>query len=220
MVRASEGRHPNDTNHISLRTMTFTFSFNSQSKPVQKIDWDASKEISLEKIKQVESIDKLEFKQFAERASDDLTGASYRSDNEEWVLCGDLLMPPDLCDKKDEDSSGGNDGNNGGGGGGSSDTTPNDFDGTSGDAPMPPSNAVNGSNEEQALGGYSSSSPNDGVDPTDPTNGGCGDDYDYRPNPEEYKDYGSLSAVNLKDMSSSSAVDLVLHAMSVDTMGM
>ena len=109
--------------------------------------------------------------------------------------------------------------NNGGGNGGGSDTTPNDFDGTSGDAPMPPQKVVNNQGD-QAPGGYSSSSPNGGVDPTNPTNGGCGDDYDYRPNPEEYKDYGSLSTVNLKELTGSNEMNLMLDSMSVDTMGM
>ena len=199
--------------------MKFTFSFNPQSKTVQKIDWGMNKEISPEKIKQIESVEELEFKQISERAMDDLTGASYRSDGDEWVLCGDLLVPPDQCEKKDQDTSGGNDGNNGGGNGGGSDTTPNDFDGTSGDAPMPPQKVVNG-NEEEVPGGYDPSSPNGGVDPTNPTNGGCGDDYDYRPNPEDYKDYGSMSTVNLKELAGSNEVNLMLDSMSVDTMGM
>ena len=54
--------------------MKFTFSFNPQSKTVQKIDWGMSKEISPEKIKQIESVEELEFKQISERAMDDLTG--------------------------------------------------------------------------------------------------------------------------------------------------
>ena len=94
-----------------------------------------------------------------------------------------------------------------------------DYDGTSGDVPMPPQKVVNG-NEEEVPGGYDPSSPNGGVDPTNPTNGGCGDDYDYRPNPEDYKDYGSMSTVNLKELTGSNEVNLMLDSMSVDTMGM
>ena len=215
------GGNPKDIKHISLRPMAFTISFNPLSKPVQKFDWGMIKEMSPEKIKQLQSVEELEIKQISERAMDDLTGASYRSDDDGWVLCGEILVPPDQCEKKEQDTSGGNDGNNGGdsegGNGGGSDQTPNDFDGTSGDAPMPPQKAVN-SDGDQASGVYSSSSPNGGVDPTNPTNGGCGDDYDYRPNPEEYRNYGSLSAVALKDMSNSNEVDLVLTSMSVDSM--
>ena len=77
---------------------------------------------------------KLEISEIKEKAFDDLTGASYRSDNDEWVLCGDLLVPPDLCNQKDQDSSG----EDGGSSGGSSGQTPNDFDGTSGDVPTIP----------------------------------------------------------------------------------
>ena len=159
---------------------------------------------------------KLEFSEIKERSFDDLTGASYRSD-EEWVLCGDLLVPPDLCDQKDQDSSG----KNGDSNGGSSGQTPNDFDGTSGDAPKIPQNPGDSDSDEQLSEGFANSNPGGGSDPTDPTNKGCGGDYDFwRPNPEEYKEHGSMSSSNLNGFSESNEIELLLNSMSVDTTSM
>lgn len=214
MVCESEGDDPNEANHPTLTTMAFTYSFKPQSMSEQKTDFDMTKETSPEKFNQIEYAKKLEFSEIKERAFDDLTGASYRSD-EEWVLCGDLLVPPDLCDQKDQDTSG----KDGGGNGGSSSQTPNDFDDTTGAPPGVPTNPKGGTYQQESddITNFSSGGP---VDPTNP-DGGCEGDFDFwRPNPEEYKDYGSMTTVNLDELTGSDEMNFMLESMTVDTMGM
>lgn len=201
-----------ETPSTKTKTMTKLFNDYEIKSELQKIErWKL-----IVKAGDVFPPKKLEFSEIKERAFDDLTGASYRSD-EEWVLCGDLLVPPDLCDQKDQDSSG----EGGGGNGGSSSQTPNDFDGTSGDVPTIPLNPEAGDGDKQLSEGFDNSNPGGGSDPTDPTNKGCGGDYDFwRPNPEEYKDYGSMSSSNLNGFSECNEMNYLLNNMAVDTAGM
>merc|ERR1712224_531479 len=66
--------------------MPFTFRFKNQAKSEQKIDFAMLKEFTAEKLEQIEYAKELDIKQIAERAMDDLTGASYVSNEEGYTL--------------------------------------------------------------------------------------------------------------------------------------
>lgn len=236
------GGHPNDTKDPLLTTMTFTYTFKPQAKPTQKIDFDMIQEISPDKLKQIEYAKELNIQQIAERAFDDLTGASYVTDGIETIVftngtivttdsnpkrqaaeaaadeitgsCGDFCDPKSpAVDQEALDAFTGNSGN------GNGDDNPNPFDDTTGDPPGVPTNPKGGA-QQQGSNDVTTFGSGGNDDPTNP-DGGCEGDFDFwRPNPEEFKDFGSLSVVDFNDMSSSSEVDLLLHSMSVDTMGL
>jgi len=62
--------------------MTFTYKFKPQTKSDQKFDFDIVKEFTAEKLEQIEYVKELDIGQIVERAMDDLTGASYVSDDD------------------------------------------------------------------------------------------------------------------------------------------
>jgi len=96
---------------------------------------------------------------------------------------------------------------------------PNPFDDTTGDPPGIPTNPKGGTSQ-QGGAGENTSSPGGLNDPTSPE-GGCEGDYDFwRPNPEEYKDFVSISSINFNETAYVSEMDLLLECMSVDSMGM
>ena len=233
------GNDPNDQNHISLGTMTFSY-FKPQTKSVQKTDFGMTKEITAGKLERIEYAKGLEIQQISERAMDDLTGASYVSQEEGIIvtsgdnakqkmadvavnkMLSDVTKDGGLLDgstpavdKKLLDNFNGNHQ----GGNSPKKDNPNPFDDTTGDPPGIPTNPKGGTYQQRdsSTSISSSGSPND---PTTPE-GGCEGDYDFwRPNPEERKFYSSMSSIDLNEFAGSNEMDLLLNAMSVDTMGM
>jgi len=218
--------------------MTFPYSFKPQTKPVQKNDSDMIQEIIEEKLVPVEYAKELDVQQIAERAMDDLTGASYVTDPTLGTMivvsgtnakkeaaeaataeiCKDLDLENALAINQEViDNFTGSSGSENGPKGG--DDNPNPFDDTTGDPPGIPVNPKGGGNQQESAGVNIFSS--DGLkDPTTPE-GGCEGDYDFwRPNPEERNFYSSMPSIDLNEFAGSNEMDLLINAMSVDTMGM
>ena len=239
MVCESEGDDPNETNHPTLTTMTFTYSFKPQSMSEQKIDFDMTKESNPERFKQIEYARKLDNQQITERAMDDLTGASYVTDptlGTMFVVSGtnakkekaeaaaaevmkgtEEFMNSPAVSQEALDSFTGSSGSENGPKSG--DDNPNPFDDTTGDPPGVPTNPKGGGGQQEGAGVniFGSGGPKD---PTTPE-GGCEGDYDFwRPNPEECKFYSSMTSINLNEVAVGNEMDLLMNAMSVETMGM
>ena len=210
--------------------MTFSYSFKPQTKSVQKIDFDMIQEIIAEKLVPVEYAKELDVQQIAERAMDDLTGASYVSDEDGMTVdeaidmmsaiieesVEDFMKEP-VIDQKALDAFTGNSENGNGPKGG--DDNPNPFDDTTGDPPGVPVNPKGGGNQQESAG-VNIFGSNGLKDPTTPE-GGCEGDYDFwRPNPEERNFYSSMPSIDLNEFAGSNEMDLLINAMSVDTMGM
>ena len=216
--------------------MTFTYSFRSHPKSAQKIDFVLSKAISPEKFELTEYVKELDIQQISERAMDDLTGASYVTDPTLGTIVTTdtnpkkqaaeaaaaectkgLNMNGPAVSQEALDSFTGNSGN--GNGPKAGDDNPNPFDDTTGDPPGIPTNPKGGGDQHEGAGANTSGSGGP-KDPTTPE-GGCEGDYDFwRPNPEERNFHSSMTTINMNEVAGGNEMDLLINAMSVDTMGM